>query len=128
MNNESGKASKSILIIEDHIEMAETFKELLELLGHKASYRNDGISAAALLEQENFDVIFVDINLGNESGISWVEKAKANQPEAFLNTTFVAVSGHSAIDPQGKKAIEYFDYYLEKPIDLVNLDKILASC
>jgi DNA-binding NtrC family response regulator len=127
MDSEPTKTNKNILIVEDHIGTAETFKELLELLGHKADYRNDCSSTAALLEQEKFDVIFMDINLGGVSGTDWVRDMKSSQPEIFLNTRLVAVSGHSATDMQAIKAMEQFDCYLEKPVDLVQLDKILAS-
>jgi CheY-like chemotaxis protein len=127
MNSEHTKTNKNILIVDDHIGTAETFKELLEILGHKADFRNDCSSTAALLEQERFDVIFMDINLGGVSGTDWVRDMKSSRPEAFANTRLVAVSGHSTHDMQAKTAMEHFDYYLEKPVDLVELDKLLAS-
>jgi CheY-like chemotaxis protein len=127
MNVHHGKTGKDILIVEDNIDAAETFKALLEVLGHRAEYSLDGGSAVALIGQKTFDLIFMDINLPDINGIELLKTVKSNLAGEVLNTKFVAVSGHSAADPAGVKASEQFDFYLEKPINLAMLDKILTS-
>ena len=118
---------RNILIVEDYAESAETFKDLLEILGHQAKYVTSGVKALELIGQEKFDLVFMDINLPDMSGIDLLENLKNNQAEAIANTKFAAVSGYSVRDAQGLKATTLFDFYLEKPVDLASLDKILES-
>ena len=116
---------KNILIVEDYAESAETFKELLEVLGHQARYVTNGARAMEEMRQQSFDLVFMDINLPDISGIHLLQELKRNLQAPIANTKFVAVSGYSARDEEGAKATALFDYYLEKPIDLASLDTVL---
>ncbi len=119
--------SRNILIVEDYAESAETFKELLEIFGHQVSYVTSGSKALEVMRSERFDLVFMDINLPDISGIDLLHNLRQTVPDAVVNTKFAAVSGYSTQDAQGAKAASVFDFYLEKPVDMGNLDKILAT-
>lgn len=122
----SNIAMKQILIVEDYREAAETFKELLEILGHQVQCAMTGAEAEERIVQGKFDLIFMDLNLPDISGIELVGRLKQKLGDDS-ETKFAAVSGFSSSDSQGTRAREQFDFYLEKPIDLVSLDRLLAS-
>ena len=117
---------KQILIVEDYREAAETFKELLEILGHEVRCALSGAEAEKMISQAEFDLVFMDLNLPDISGIELASRLK-QKLGSDSGTRFAAVSGFSSMDSQGARAQEQFDFYLEKPIDLVSLDRLLAS-
>ncbi|MCB5206116.1 response regulator [Methylovorus mays] len=115
---------KHILIVEDYLEAGATFKELLELLGHDVKWVLNGQSAIQQLEEKAFDLVFMDLNLPDMHGVVLLKQVQ--DKGLGPNTQFIAVSGHSAKDVAAVEAIKVFDHYLEKPIDLAMLNRILS--
>ncbi|ACT50833.1 response regulator [Methylovorus glucosotrophus] len=116
---------KSILIVEDYPEAGATFKELLELLGHEVEWVVNGQSAMQKLNDGAFDLVFMDLNLPDMHGLVLLKQVQDKR--LGPNTRFIAVSGHSAKDAAAVEATKVFDHYLEKPIDLAVLNRILSS-
>ena len=118
---------KKILIVDDCFENADSFKDALELFGHQAQCVYDWEKVQSLLSAEQFEIVFMDINLNNMSGITLLEKIKSSLLNQNTQTKYVAVSGYSVHDPVGNEAAKHFDFYLQKPINLENLETLLAS-
>jgi CheY-like chemotaxis protein len=116
---------KSILIVEDYPEAGATFKELLELLGHEVEWVMNGQSAMQQLEEGAFDLVFMDLNLPDMHGVVLLQQVQEKGLRSAAR--FVAVSGHSVKDVAAREAIKVFDHYLEKPIDLAVLNRILSD-
>ena len=121
------KEQKKILIVDDSAPNADSFKDILELFGYQAQCVYDWEEVLGLLSTEEFEIIFIDINLKNMSGITLLNNIKSSKPIHYHGTKFVAVSGYSADDPVGEEACKVFDFYLQKPISLENLETILAT-
>jgi CheY-like chemotaxis protein len=109
-----------ILIIEDHIDGAQTLQAVLRLLGFEvvgvAYSGTDGVRKAAQLKP---DVVISDIGLPGLDGFEVARELRHN-PEtahAFL----VALSGYGAAEYQETAEQAGFDYYLVKPADLAVL-------
>ncbi|MFL9610586.1 response regulator [Methylobacillus sp. Pita2] len=115
---------RQALIIEDYQAAAETFKELLEMLGCEANYVMAGAEAPQALSQRDYDVVFMDLNLPDIPGVALVKQLRALA--AGRMPKFVAVSGYAEAE-LGKEASDLFDFYLEKPLDMNNLERILQS-
>ncbi|WP_195741984.1 response regulator [Methylobacillus flagellatus] len=126
-NNNGGdleKQAQQALIVEDYQAAAETFKELLEMLGFQADYVMSGTDALHAMSTRGYDAVFIDLNLPDTSGLALVKQLRALPMEK--TSKFVAVSGFAKND-LGKEACELFDFYLEKPIDIASLEPILQS-
>lgn len=71
---------KSVLIIEDQELQSEIVKAQLTSRGIEVSQAFDGQQAMALLQQQSFDCIILDLNLPDISGMELLDKIK-NIPE-----------------------------------------------
>ncbi len=118
---------KKILIVDDSAPNADAFKDVLELFGYQAQCVYDWQKVLSLLSAQQFEIIFMDINLKDMSGITLLNSIKSSAPDQHHNTTFVAVSGYSVNDPVGVEASSVFDFYLQKPINLEDLEALLQS-
>lgn len=112
------------LIVEDYQAAAETFKELLEMLGHEADYVTQGADVEPALASKRYDVVFMDINLPDIPGLTLVNHLRERLPQQHM-PSFVAFTGFAAADVVGADTI--FDAYLEKPLDLPSLERVLQS-
>lgn len=121
------KEQKKILIVDDSVSNADSFKDVLELFGYQAQCVYDWQKVLDLLSTEQFEIIFMDINLKDMSGITLLKNIKMSAPIHHHNTKFIAVSGYSVDDPIGTEASNVFDFYIQKPINLENLETLLAS-
>ena len=121
------KQHKKILIVDDNAATADSFRDILELFGYHAQCVYDGEKVLNLLSEQQFDIVFMDINLKNMSGITLLKNIKSSSTKLYENTKFIAVSGYSQQDSIGAQAAVVFDFYIQKPIDLDNLETLLAS-
>lgn len=75
-----------ILIVEDHLSFRTIFKMILE---HKwpdiiISEAQNGAQAMQKVEQESPDLIFMDIDLPDASGLELTRRIKANHPDISI--------------------------------------------
>ncbi|MCB5184580.1 response regulator [Methylobacillus gramineus] len=119
--------SRHVLIVEDYQAAAETFQELLEMLGHRADYVMNGYEVEQALQANAYDVVFMDINLPDISGLELIAQLRAKLGETIHQLKFVAVTGYVQSELAGLQANTPFDFYLEKPVDLANLERILTA-
>src|SRR5690606_21885979 len=91
----SGGASPArILLIDDEAGILKTFRFCLEDAGYRVSTAQNSQQALAAVEREVFDVCFLDLRLGDESGIELLPKLQAAAPWMRV----VIATAHSAVD------------------------------
>ncbi len=119
------RSSRRILIIDDNAAAADSLAMLLESMGHDVSVAPDGISAITAARQLSPRVAFVDIDL---PGINGYEIARRLRREySAEQMLLVAATGYSEDERQVRWRDAGFDYHLAKPIDIGDLESILAS-
>lgn len=101
----------SVLIIDDDQMICDVMSRMMEKLGHESRVAFTGAAGVDLAQSEFFDIVFLDINLPDVSGldlISDIRKA-ASAPEVII------ITGHS--DPDGAEmAFNSGAWnYIEKP-------------
>jgi PAS domain S-box-containing protein len=114
-----------ILIVDDNIDAAETMASVLDLMGHRtqAVYVGEAVLDAAA--GFNPDIVLLDIGL---PGISGYEVAKQLRADArFQRTVLVAVTGWGSEADRERSRAAGFDEHLTKPVDLVDLEALLAG-
>lgn len=117
--------AKKVLIVEDYQAAAETFVELLEMLGCEAEYVMSGADARAAVAEQDYAIVFMDLNLPDISGLALVNELR-DSLAAERMPRFVAVSGFAQTDIATENRAA-FDFYLEKPLDIGRLDHILQA-
>ena len=73
-----------ILILDDHVEMAQAVGELLEFEGHHVRVVHDGPSAIAAFREEKFDLAFFDIRMPGMNGVEAFLAVKSEFPQASI--------------------------------------------
>lgn len=110
----SAKASRKIrptlgriLLVEDHVSLAEVRCAVLRKQGYGVVQTADGLEACRLLEREPFDLVVTDARLPSGSGWDVARTAKKSSLPVILSTGW-------PLPP----LIEDADYILSKPSSL----------
>jgi len=88
------KPGGRVLIVDDEASLLKTFRYCLEDAGHTVSSAQNAEQATALVQSRVFDVCFLDLRLGDSSGIDLLPVLKAAAP--WLRV--VMVTAHSSVD------------------------------
>ncbi len=112
-----------ILIVDDEKSIRLTTSLALEAEGHYVETAEDGSLALKRIKEENFDLVFLDLRLGDEDGLEILQKIVAMKPQQLV-TIFTA---HASISNAVKATqLGAFDY-LEKPFTPDQLRTILIK-
>lgn len=117
--------SRRCLLIEDHVDAAESLAMLLELIGHEVEVAFDGVSGLEKARASHPEVVLCDIGLPGMDGYA-VARALRAAPEtstAFL----IALTGYGQEDDRRRALEAGFDAHLLKPVDLDALRRLLAG-
>ncbi len=108
----------SILLVEDHRQLAQTVLEYLEDLGATADYAGDGALARELLKEHHYDVILLDVMLPGEDGYSLCRYLRE---ELTLDTPVIFMTARDQLDDKLKGFSGGGDDYIVKPFALPEL-------
>ncbi|MEO0337829.1 MAG: LytTR family DNA-binding domain-containing protein [Bacteroidota bacterium] len=110
-----------IVVVDDDLQAVNTIKELIKLYcpnGQLVDYATDVSKALQLLEGATFDLLLLDINLGNTTGFDLLDQ---------LETYKFGLAFTTAYDQFALKAFQYYAIdYLLKPIDPDELSSLIA--
>lgn len=108
-----------ILVVDDNTEIADTMKELMELLGYEVAVAYSGTEGIACARALQPDAVMLDIGLKDMTGHDLVRALRAD--EATRGIYLLACSGFSS-DEDKRQAFEAgVDDYLVKPVDIDTL-------
>jgi DNA-binding NtrC family response regulator len=112
-----------ILVIDDEPDMLKGFGKLLEAQGHNPFSASDAASAARLLEEEQIDIVFTDLQMPEIDGLQVLELVQKNNP----STPVIIFSAYGTIDRavQAMKA-GAFDF-IEKPFDAERISMVIRK-
>ena len=83
-------------------------------------YTRDGGEAEDLLRPGGYDIVFLDINMPERTGLEVLRYVKDNN----IQTKVVFLTGYPCIDEKFAKALRA-DEYIEKPIDQKVVEEII---
>jgi PAS domain S-box-containing protein len=122
----SGRArSCRVLVVEDQPDVAKSFAVLLETMGHRVTIAYDGESGLEMLQREPPAIAFLDIGLPGMSGYELAIRIRKSFPREQL--LLVAATGYGAASDRQKALEAGFDQHLAKPVDVTQLQRILAQ-
>ena len=103
---------QKILIADDEESIRFTFSEFLHEGGYRVETADSLSNCIKKMQQESFDLLFLDIGFGTDNGIEAIQRLKVLQPACKI----VIITG----SPQHKSRIEARKYgaidYLAKPV------------
>lgn len=113
----SAHRPKTVLVIEDNYDAADSLVQLLEVCGHKAKAAYSAQEALALLSSYSPDLIFIDIGLPDMDGYQLARQIRSDNQ----GLTLIALTGYSPDSNLTRAA--GFNQPITKPI---MLDKLIA--
>jgi len=106
-----------ILLTEDNFIVGKSIKQILENKKYLVDWVQDGESCETALKTTNFDIIILDINLPDISGIEIIKKIRAKKNY----TPILVVSARNSIENKIEGLDLGADDYLAKPFDYEEL-------
>lgn len=113
-----------VLVIEDHLDIAENIGDYLTVQGHIIDFAMDGISGMHLALTQDFDVIVLDLMLPGMDGITLCEKYRK---EADRQTPILMLTARDTLDDKLVGFESGADDYLVKPFALEELSARITA-
>ena len=109
-----------ILVAEDMEVNRYVLREVLERAGYTVITAHDGRQAMDCLEEEEFDLAIVDMQMPEMTGIDVVNVIKLGD-SINCNTPFIVLTANATLDAKLECDAANVDAYLTKPIDMLVL-------
>ena len=121
----AGRASVSIMIVDDHADGVQTLAALLSAQGHQVVMAEDGASALKLAAGRAIDVFILDIGLPDMDGHELARRLRASSEgrEALL----IALTGYGQAQDRALSKAAGFDHHFVKPVDSAALAAVLGQ-
>jgi DNA-binding response OmpR family regulator len=106
-----------ILLVEDESDLAELTIDFLEAVDIECDYAFDGANALTLIDNNDYDVIVLDVNMPRLSGFTVCERVRA---QGDL-TPIIFLTAHDSLTDKLNGFSLGADDYLTKPFELEEL-------
>ncbi|GAA5082784.1 response regulator transcription factor [Lysobacter panacisoli] len=108
-----------ILIVEDHLAIAEMVGEYLESLGYEVDFARDGTDALRLTHETNYDAIILDRSLPRLDGLDVCRRIRKDQR---CSTPILMLTARDTLDDKVTGLEAGADDYLTKPFAIQELE------
>ena len=124
----AGSNSKTVLLVDDDIEIVEAVRYALEGAGHTVVVARDGNQGLALAERENPDLIVLDMMMPKRSGFLVLEKLRRLRTEPL---PVIMITGNEGSRHKAYAELLGVSDYIRKPFPMERLissvDKLIGS-
>jgi two-component system CheB/CheR fusion protein len=117
--------ARKIVLVEDQADSRKMLTRWLQLKGHVIVSAPDGLAGLAIIEREHPDVALIDIGLPKIDGYEVARRIRAGKSSAAIK--LIALTGYGQPDDVEAALRAGFDHHLVKPVNLDELDGLLAS-
>lgn len=114
----------TLLLVEDHQDLAEAVGAYLESCGFTMDYASDGLTALHLATIENYDAIILDVML---PGIDGFDICRRLRQDIRLSTPILMLTARDQLDDKLLGFKQGADDYLVKPFDMPELEARLNA-
>ena len=108
----------SVLLVEDHRQLAQTVVEFLEQEGALVDYASDTTLARTLVQEHHYDILVLDVMLPGEDGYSFCQYLRK---ELALDTPVIFMTSRDQLDDKLEGFARGGDDYIVKPFALPEL-------
>ncbi len=116
-----------ILLVEDNKINQKVALNMLKRLGYQASVAENGRLALDALEQQDFDLIFMDIQMPEMDGLEATKQIIQRYPKS--ERPYIAALTANAMKGDREMYLAYgMDDYISKPVTIKDLVNVLKKC
>ncbi|MDM7917584.1 MAG: response regulator [Methanosarcina sp.] len=120
-----GTEGKTILIIEDDLDVLSAFVKNFKYLGYEVIVATDGLDGLKKVNAGGYDIVITDIVMPFVSGVGVVTTLKEKRPEIPV----IAITGFGK-EPESAAMEKKADIVLSKPVKMAvlkeHVDRLLA--
>jgi DNA-binding response OmpR family regulator len=109
-----------VFIADDEMPIVEMLCKSLESKGLLVSYALDGKEALILIKEQDYDLVFLDVDMPGLSGIEIVKDMKKNKIRAVI----IFLTGYPTLTDNFCRLLGV-DEYLKKPVELKVIEGIV---
>ncbi len=117
-NNSTNKSAKTVLVVEDNELNMKLFHDLLEAHGYNILQTKDGMDALRIAREHKPDLILMDIQLPEVSGLEVTKWIK--EDEDLKSIPVIAVTAFAMKGDEEKIREGGCEAYIAKPISVTN--------
>ncbi len=114
-----------VLLVEDNNINQIVATEILTLAGMTVHIANNGLEALEKIEEEDFDVVLMDVQMPIMDGLAATAKIRENPDNKDLPV--IAMTAHAIYGDREKCLDAGMDDYISKPIDRLSLYRVLKK-
>jgi two-component system, sensor histidine kinase and response regulator len=118
-------APLNILLAEDNSVNQLLMVRLLQKRSHRVTVANNGKQALAALEQEQFDLVLMDVQMPELDGLEATQELRRREQQTGTRIPVVALTAHAMAGDRELCLAAGMDGYLTKPINVKDLDEVL---
>lgn len=117
--------SLRLLLVEDHLDTANSLKRLLLRRGYQVTLATSVAGASDAMKAGPYDVLISDIGLPDGQGLELMEPfVELAKPRTVAG---IALSGYGMAEDLQRSQRAGFDYHLTKPVDVTELESCLVA-
>jgi len=124
--NESRRKLR-VLLAEDNAINQKLAVRILEKFGHSVTVVNDGAEAVAAVEEGEFDVVLMDVQMLNMSGLEATAAMRTRERGTGRHVPIVAMTAHAMKGDQERCLEAGMDAYISKPIQPDHMMDVIAQ-
>ena len=99
----------------------------MEKQGHSVTVANDGSEAVAAVERGEFDVVLMDVQMPNMSGLEAAAAIRVLERGTGKHVPIVAMTAHAMKGDEESSLNAGMDAYVAKPIHAGRLMEVIAE-
>jgi two-component system sensor histidine kinase/response regulator len=115
-----------VLLAEDNAVNQRVAVRLLEKLGHSVEVAGDGAQAAAAVDREQFDIVFMDVQMPVMDGFEATRLIRDREVPTGRRLRIAAMTAHAMKGDRERCLAAGMDDYLAKPVQTAELEAVLA--
>ena len=114
---------EKILIVDDDANIREGVGDILDAAGYETAQAASGAEAVARVRRGSFDVILMDYNLTDGTGIDAIQHIRALNADSQI----LMITGNASLDAAVRAIQESVDDFLQKPVNPDQLQRAIAK-
>ncbi len=122
-----GEGGLRILLVEDNRINQRVAVRMLEKEGHHVTIAEDGKKALIALEQNTFDLVFMDVQMPEMDGYETTAEIRAREQATGRHLPIVAMTARAIKGDRERCLASGMDDYVSKPVTFHELRRVLQA-